>query len=594
MSIAPQRILVVDDDPVIYAAVRAQVRDQGVQVIRADSGESGLDAIGKQAVDLVLLDINLPGIDGFEVCRRLKNDPHTASIPIIFLTIFDAIESLTRGFELGASDYITKPFNAVELRARVRAALRLRSAHAALEQAALTDRLTGLPNRAAFHATLQRCLQDARQRGDADFAVLYLDLDRFKIVNDSLGHAVGDELLIDIAKRLLLAVRTTDDEEDAPVCGTDPIPGRGNDLVARMSGDEFTILLQGLHTRQGVLDVVQRILTAVDRPLVLRGHRVSTAVSIGVRLGEPDDDADELLRDADTAMYRAKRLGRNRYVVFEPALGAEARLRLTLENDLRNALTQNQFVLHYQPSYALHTGRITGFEALLTWNHPQRGPLAPPAFLAIAQQSDLIGDIGRWVLDQACAAHLQLLQVQHQLGPADAPVAMAVNVSESELRDPHFLAHIANRVATQQIRTGLFSFDVSERFFIRQSDDILAALEQFRNLGLRIAMDEFGVHFSSLASLHRFPIDVLKIDHLFVQQMRERREYAAIVQAIITLSHNLNVQVLAEGIESAEQLTQLQALECDIGQGFFLARPLTLEQALQLIAGPSQAFRLSA
>ena len=427
---------------------------------------------------------------------------------------------------------------------------------------ALHDALTGLPNRALLMDRLGRAVERARRHPANRFAVLFLDLDRFKLVNDGLGHAVGDELLVAVARVLQTCLR----------------PG---DTVARLGGDEFAMLLEEVRDASDATRVAERVQRALGSPVRLAPQQVFPSVSIGIALsGAPDAGATELLRDADTAMYRAKAAGGARAEVFDPRMHEQAVALLGLETDLRHALERSEFVVHYQPIFAADGARITGCEALIRWAHPTRGMLEPPAFLGVAQDTGLIVPIGLWVLTEACR---QLRRWQDQF-PADPPLVMSVNLCSRQFRHPGLL----DRVRTILEETGApahsLMIELTEDALMEHEDDVMTTLGGLRRLGVRLALDDFGTGYSSLAYLHRFPIDVLKIDRAFVRGVSCGGEKLEIVRTIVTLARALSKDVIAEGVETVDQLECLRALGCDGVQGYLLAPPQDAEATARVLA----------
>jgi predicted signal transduction protein with EAL and GGDEF domain len=569
-----QRVLIVDDSEMIRKLVAARLRDLSVEMVEAASGGEGIDEAIEQNPDLILLDVDMPDMSGFEVCQQLKKDPQTSDIPVIFLTGSDDPAAKIRAFELGAVDYVTKPFDAAEMRARVGAALRTQALLEMLATKANTDELTGLPNRSHFTEALTRCIERASVDHAYRFCVLFLDLDRFKLINDSLGHIVGDELLVHVARKLRKCVRLDD--------RADPGPGsaRSRDMVARMGGDEFTILLDDVPDQQVPITVAQRVCEELGRPFILSGQAVNTTVSIGVRMCDHTcDSPDTLLRDCDLAMYHAKSAGKARHAVFDEKMHTEAMTRLQLENDLRFAIAQRQLELHYQPVVSLESGDLLGFEALLRWMHPQRGVVMPTQFVPIAEETGLIIEIGGWVMRQACTQ----LQRWRRMIPRRRPLHMCINLSKAQMTDPDLIENIRDLLRKTNVDPQSLNFEVTESEIMEDPHMVVRALEQVRGLGVRTAMDDFGTGSSSLASLHHFPIDVLKIDRAFVQSMGRSRAHAAIVHAIVSLAQNLNMEVVAEGVETHDQLVQLQALDCNHAQGYLFSQPLPAAAAENML-----------
>ena len=428
---------------------------------------------------------------------------------------------------------------------------------------AFHDVLTQLPNRGLFSDLVARAVGRLRRHDDYLFAVLFLDLDRFKLVNDSLGHSVGDELLVAVARRLERCVR----------------PG---DTVARLGGDEFTILLDGIKAPNDATRVADRVQRELARPFGLGGQEVFTTVSIGIALSTSGyEHPDHLLRDADIAMYRAKSLGKARYEVFDREMHALASAQLELETDLRRALDRGEFRVHYQPIVSLATGRATGFEALVRWQHPTRGLLLPGEFIPSAEETGLIIPLGRWVLGEACRTVRGLCHGGEQ---ADRPLSVSVNLSPRQFRHPNLVGEVREELEASGLPPECLRLEITESTVMENAEPSLVMLAQLRALGVQLHLDDFGTGYSSLSYLPRFPIDTLKIDRSFVSGMGPRGENAEIVSIIVMLAHSLGMEVIAEGVETAEQLAMLRALQCGHVQGFYLSRPVPPEEVPALLA----------
>ncbi len=426
---------------------------------------------------------------------------------------------------------------------------------------ALHDSLTGLPNRALFLEELRLAVDRRRRRRDEGFTVLFLDLDRFKVINDSLGHLAGDALLVELARRLTECVR----------------PG---DRVARLGGDEFTILLDGLDDATGATRIADRIQAALVAPFTIGGRDVFTSASIGIALSRSGyDDPAAVLRDADLAMYRAKARGGARTEVFDAAMHAAALARLELETDLRRGLERAEFRLHYQPIYAVDGSRLAGFEALLRWARPGSGLCLPPAFLAVAEETHLTVPLGAWALGEAC----RQLAEWSAGGPERAALHMAVNVSHRQLLCPGLVAAVARSLRETGIAPARLVLEITETVLMQDADAAVDVLTGLKALGVRLVMDDFGTGYSSLSYLRRFPLDGLKIDREFVSRMNERANFE-LVRTIIDLARNLRLEVVAEGVEDAVQWSQLRALACDMVQGFYFSGPLDADSAGRLLS----------
>jgi diguanylate cyclase (GGDEF)-like protein/PAS domain S-box-containing protein len=421
---------------------------------------------------------------------------------------------------------------------------------------ALHDALTGLPNRNLFLDRLGQAVARRRRHDDYHFAVLFLDLDRFKVVNDSLGHLAGDRLLVELARRLLACLRS-------------------EDTVARLGGDEFAILLDEIEDVRSATRVAERIQEELRQPCSLDGHEVFSTMSIGITLDDPRDRRpEELLRDADTAMYRAKAQGRDRHEIFDDAMHAKAVAALKLEADLRRALERGELRLAYQPIVALATGRAVGFEALARWPHPERGLVAPDEFVPLAEETGLILPVGRFVLREACRA----ARAWQESGAPE--LSISVNVSAREFGQAGLVDRIESVLAEHGLPASRLRLEITESVIMEDPEEAVVRCLALRELGVRIDIDDFGTGYSSLSYLRRFPVDALKIDRAFVGGMDARTEDHEIVRAILNLASSLGIKTVAEGIETEAQLARLRGLGCELGQGYFLAPPVEEEEAL--------------
>jgi diguanylate cyclase (GGDEF)-like protein/PAS domain S-box-containing protein len=426
---------------------------------------------------------------------------------------------------------------------------------------ALHDALTGLPNRAWFMEQLQSSLDLVHSQKDRLFAVLFLDLDRFKLINDSIGHMVGDQLLIGIAKRLTHCIR----------------PG---DKVARLGGDEFTILLDDIRNTAEAIEVADRIQKHISKPFNVSGYETFTTVSIGIALSNPDYKLPEdFLRDADTAMYQAKSLGKARHVIFDKGMHARAVNLLQLETDLRRAIDRDEFFIEYQPIVELESGRLVGFEALVRWQHPDRGSVLPDRFIAVAEETGFIVPIGQWVLLQAC---LQMQRWNMRHSPKN-PLSISVNLSGRQFTHSNLLEQITQILEATGLDPCLLKLEITESVVMDSVESAAGTLEELRALGVELSIDDFGTGYSSLSYLHKLPIDTLKIDRSFVSRMGENNENKEIVRTIIMLAKTLGMGVIAEGVETKEQADLLRELGCQCVQGYLVSRPLDAESTDRLI-----------
>ena len=427
--------------------------------------------------------------------------------------------------------------------------------------AAFHDSLTGLPNRAMFTELLKAEIESAKQKPDHLFAVLFLDLDRFKNINDSLGHTHGDLLLVAFAERLERTLR--------------PI-----DTLARFGGDEFAILISGMSSPTDAVRVAQRIQDELKQPFVLDKNSAFATSSIGIALSSTGyDKPEDILRDADTAMYRAKENGKARYEVFDQAMHARAVSRLQLESDLRQAVERKEFVVYYQPIVSLQTGRLTGFEALVRWNHPRRGIVSPIDFIPVAEETGLIVPIGEWVLAEACA-RVREWQIA---SPSHRSLSLSVNLSARQVEQADLLERINAALETSKLSPHCLKLEITESVVMENAEAAALMFKQLRSLGVQLSIDDFGTGYSSLSYLHRFPLNYLKIDRSFVSRLTTDNDNA-IVRTISTLARNLGMEVIAEGIETEEQYQQLRILGCEYGQGYLFSHPVDTERVANLLA----------
>ncbi|MBL8533851.1 MAG: EAL domain-containing protein [Betaproteobacteria bacterium] len=684
----PQVALVVDDDPTIRLIASRTLDAAGLRTIVAMDGESGLDAFDRQRPDIVLMDVMLPGMDGYAAVEKLRSMPFGRHVPVLMLTGLDDLDSINRAYEAGATDFISKPINWGILGHRVRYILRaaeafeglfenqallasaqrvarlgswrwdlrtaqtrwsdetyrilgytpglvqpsvtalidrihpeereeVRAALASLQdsgavrelihrvvlpggsvryvrihtdvvrgsdgaplqafgaiqditenkaaeerihQLAYFDRLTQLPNRHRFVENVEAALTHARN-SDRLVAVLSMDLDQFKRINDTLGHAVGDRLLTSVADRLRETVRTRD-----TVLRRNTVE---DSHLARLGGDEFCVLLTDMSHFEDAAKVAQRIIESLQRPMDVDGRELFTTTSVGISLFPMDGgDADTLVKNADAAMYFAKSQGRNNYQFYGKEMNSRALERLAMESRLRRAVERREFQLHYQPKLDLRSGRIVGVEALIRWQHPELGMVPPAEFIPIAEDSGLIVSIGEWVMREAAE------QVRRWQANGLDSFHVAVNIASPHFQQPDFTDHVAAILQETGLAPKYLELEVTESMLMDDRTLNLDTLTRLKKMGLRLSIDDFGTGYSSLAYLKRFPVDTLKVDRSFVKDTPAADDDAAIASAIIAMAHSLRLEVVAEGVETSSQLEFLKAHGCEYVQGYLISRPV--------------------
>lgn len=432
------------------------------------------------------------------------------------------------------------------------------------------DALTGLPNRAHFTQRLAQIIKRSTDLSKPSFAVLFLDADRFKVINDSLGHMVGDQLLIGIAERLKRCLRPCD-------------------MVARLGGDEFTVLLEDIADAREATLVAEKIQKELALPFDLSGHEVFTSVSVGIALDTGYEKPEDILRDADTAMYQAKLQGKARYQIFDNDMHSAAMNALTVETDLRRGVEREEFCVHYQPIVSLSGESISGFEALVRWQHPERGLVFPNEFIGMAEETELIIPIGERVLFEACR---QVREWQLK-SPRYSELSVSVNLSCKQLQQPGLLRLVHKVLQQTGLEPRFLNLEITESIVMANTEIAVNTMKELRALGVQLSIDDFGTGYSSLSYLHRFPMNTLKIDRLFVSQMHDNNENTEIVRTIVVLARNLGMDVIAEGLETEQQLLKLLVLGCDYGQGYFFCRPADAQTIEQLLSD-SSPFRTQA
>jgi len=579
------KILIIDDER-FFVNILIDLLDPDYELEVAGSGEKAIEMASTSPVpDLILLDILIPDIDGYEICARLKEDPITQQIPIIFLTVKSDVEDEAKGLGLGAVDYITKPISPPILKARVRTQLLLEQAQQETERysehleqlvnertqeltkeiaerkkveehlriQANYDPLTRLPNRALYMERLSQAIKHA-QRNKLSLSVLLIDLDNFKIINDTMGHHIGDVLLVEAANRLKNCIR---DE----------------DTVARLGGDEFLLILLEISEQESAAVVAKKLLNEMSRPFTLSNSTHQISASIGITTFPHDtQDIDGLIKNADVSMYQAKKKGRNRFEFFTPDMTTKAQNRLSIAKALRKGLENNELVIHYQPIVDMMSTVPVATEALVRWNHPDRGLLSPSEFIPVAEETDLIDTISQWALYSACT---DALAWQSRGLPA---LKVAVNCSRRLCANSGNGEMVTNVLDKTGFPAEQLSLEITEDMVNCPLEGAAHALLYLKSQGVTLTMDDFGTGYSSLSSIKQYPIDVIKIDRSFIKNLPSVADDSALVTAIIAMAHALDIKVIAEGVETEEQVTFLRNLHCDMAQGFYFGIPIPSDQ----------------
>lgn len=668
--------LIADDDATVRTIMREVLEQAGFQVEEAADGQAALDHFEQYNPDVVLLDVEMPGMDGYTVCKRIRAQETLRATPVFIITGRDDPQSIQHAYDIGATDFISKPIPWTMLAHRVRFVLRASDAlneiqglvrampdriyvldvdgelHGTLEEeaaghpdaadlissdafdetfpadtrpalkekvnVALTtgepqihehaidfgstyletrivsrdsntalaivrnvterkenedriydlayyDRLTGLPNRQLFQQTLDDTIGDC-ERNDGQFTILFVDLDRFKRINDTLGHSMGDSLLRSVAARLRDCLSPADNASTVQV-----------DL-ARLGGDEFVVMLRGVGCAIEATEIADRVVTTLSRPLECDGHRLVVTPSIGITMYPQDGrSSEDLLMNADSAMYRAKSSGRNTHRFYSDTMRIRSLHRLDIENELRDAIGRDEFQLFYQPKVDVKSWTIVGVEALLRWNHAERGWISPAEFIPVAEESGLIVPLGKRVIEIACQ------QIGAWRGTALSDVRVSVNISSEQIYNDDLMQTVKTAMSSNGIGPESLELEITESLLMRDIDSTIETLNSFKDLGLSISIDDFGTGYSSLSYLTRFPIDTLKIDQSFVRDLHIDSDDAAICAAILAMARKLNLKVVAEGVEIDEQLQFLRSHGCHQIQGYLYSKPLPAAELALLV-----------
>ncbi|RZM82786.1 putative bifunctional diguanylate cyclase/phosphodiesterase [Leptolyngbya iicbica] len=573
-------ILIVDDTVENIALLSEILETNGYSVRKAVNAAMAKTAIQAMLPDVVLLDICMPEVDGYTLCKQLKADEVTADVPIIFLSALSDAFDKVKAFEVGGVDYITKPFQMAEVLVRVRNQVLARQtlltleqvikdrtkalqlANAQLTQAAYHDQLTGLANRSLLMESITRLLEAVQGDPDYQFAVLFCDCDRFKLINDSYGHFVGDQVLIQVAERL--------SRELSP-----------EDVLARFSGDEFVVLLSQVESQAAAIACAEKLINVIRPGFQLPHGEAFISLSVGIVLSNPvqHQQPEHILRDADIAMYNAKANGKGCYSIFNPIMQQASIELLQIEADLNRAITAQEFQPHYQPIVDLATDQPIGFEVLMRWQHPERGLLLPHTFMSVAEETSLLLPIGKQLLEAAC----QQLCEWRQQGQVGEDFYLAFNLSVSQITQstlPQELAQLLNRYGLLPKHLRL---EITETALL---DNVLATdvIRALADQGFHLCIDDFGTGYSSFSYLHKLPVKTLKIDRSFISRLSQKDRDFQIIAAILSMANSLNMTTVSEGIETTDQLQLLKSLSCDSGQGFWFGKPASAEQVIQQIA----------
>lgn len=568
----------VDDDLATRLLVRASLEKSDFRVAEAEDGLVAVSKFEHLKPDAILLDVMMPKLDGFDTCRAIRKLSGGEHTPILMVTGLEDLDAIHRSFESGATDFITKPINWAVLNYRVKYMLRASEAfydvidkQKQIQELAFFDQLTGLANRTMFVDTLENALIESSNQ-DSQLAVLFMDLDRFKSVNDSLGHQAGDILLKNVAERIGASIRETD-----PFCRMKKMP-YSKRYVSRFGGDEFTIMLPHLNHPEDAGLVAKRINEALNKPFQLNNQEVYISASIGISIFPLDGTtAEVLIQYADLAMYHTKEKGKNSFQFYKKSLNIKASERLQFENDVYKAVGNSEFILHYQPQVRMIDGNIIGAEALTRWEHVDRGMVSPAEFIPAIEELGLIIPFTEWVIRQT--GKQKLTWKQEDL----APTRIAINISSKHFIDQDIPAKITETLQKYDLSPTFLELELTESVLAQPNDETIAVLQRLKELGLSISVDDFGTGYSSLVYLKTFPIDIVKIDRFFIKDILTSPQDAAIVKAIIAMAHAMDMQVIAEGIEEKKQFDVLKEMGCDYGQGFLFSPAIPPEIFSEMI-----------
>ncbi len=556
-------VMMVDDEPTTIDVLQAFLENEGyTRFVTISDSSRAMDLVASENPDVLLLDLHMPQVTGFDILTLLRRDARFRHMPVIVLTSASDPATKLKALKLGASDFLAKPVDPSELALRLRNTL---AAKAYQDRLTFYDSLTGLPNRRLFWDRLLWSLRCAIREGTMG-AVLHIDLDHFKKINDSLGHEIGDGLLVEVARRLQSCIPELNVTSDKGAADLQP-------FLSRVGGDEFNLLLPEMRRVEEVVRTAGALLAAMKEPFFIDQHEVFITGTIGVAVFPNDGESgDALLQHAGVALNQAKQRGRNTYEFYSPKMNARALERLKLENDLRRALDRDELLPFYQPKVNLQTGRVVGAEVLLRWNHPFRGFISPAEFIPLAEENGMIIDFGAWILNAAC------MQNKAWQTAGLENIRVAVNVSPQQFRDSSFLARLRATLESSKLAPEFLTLELTENTIMGNAQRNLDLLNEIRAMGVKLSVDDFGTGYSSLSYLKRLPLDELKIDRSFIIDIRSDKDDAPIVTAIIAMAHSLNLRVVMEGIETEHQLVFSRDRGCDEYQGFFFSKPVPSQE----------------
>ncbi len=569
-----KKILVIEDEPVIRASIIELLSYEDYITFEAENGLQGSQLAREMLPDLVLCDVMMPEMDGYGVLKSLRSDAATDTIPFVFLTALSDKTDLRQGMRLGADDYLTKPFTRDELLDAIKIRLdkhdnltnrytsELKQTKEKLESLVLYDSLTGLPNRLLLRQNFSNSMANTQSgplNNNLIIPLLSLSVDRFHRISDSLGYSIGEQLLKAVALRLVACVGNVEN-------------------VARLQASQFAILLPVTDHSHDASQLAQNILEALAQPFELDGQELFINTSIGVALWPFDGpDFDNLLKNADAALSRAKEMGGNNYQIYSPGMSVGFIEKITLETELRYALQRSEFKVFYQPVVSLPSGKIIGAEALIRWFHPEKGLIPPLKFIPVAEETNLIMPIGEWVLSTTCA------QAKAWMSRGFPPIKVAVNISARQLTQADFCQKVARVLQETGLPPQYLELELTESILMQEVELAIQSLTNLKALGVHLAIDDFGTGYSSLSQLRRFPFDSLKIDQCFVRNMTENSGDTAITLAIIQMAQSLNLNLIAEGVETEAELTFLAQHACNEVQGYLFSRPVPVEEFEQML-----------